>query len=100
MIVAELNIVRIAILESKAETPLIVDGDRMLANPVTFQQVQPIAWGHQQVWEAKCRVDCFQLPQCAPGHVGRDTLRLPGTEELFGRAVGEGLDHTRMYRVT
>lgn len=100
MIVAEFNIVRIAILETKADTPLLVYGDRMRANPVAFKQVQPITRGHQQICEAKCRGDRFQLPQGTPGHVGRDTLRLPGAEERFGRAVGESLDHTEVYCVT
>jgi len=43
----ELNIVRVAILETKADTPLIVHGDRLLANPITFERMQPIAGGHQ-----------------------------------------------------
>lgn len=100
MIVAELNIVRIAILETKADTPLIVYGDRMLTKPITFERMQPISWRHQQVRESECRVDRFQFPHRTPRHFGRDAFRLPGAEELFGRAVGERLDHTEMYRVT
>ena len=39
VIIAELNIVRIAILESKADTPLIVHGDRVLSGPISFERV-------------------------------------------------------------
>lgn len=49
MIVAKFDMARIAILETKADTPLIVYGDRMLTNPITFEKVQPIARGHQQI---------------------------------------------------
>lgn len=49
VIVAELNIVGIALLETKADTPVIVDGDRMLTTSITFEQMQPITREHQQM---------------------------------------------------
>ena len=39
VIIAELDIVRIAMLETKANTPLIVHGDRVLSGPISFECV-------------------------------------------------------------
>src|SRR3990167_3833649 len=37
MIICYLNVVRIAIFKSKAHSPLVVDGNRILPSPVSFQ---------------------------------------------------------------
>jgi len=37
MIVCHLNVVRIAVVKPKANPPLIVDGNRIVASPVSFQ---------------------------------------------------------------
>ena len=47
MVVAELNIVRIANFESKADTPLFIHGDRTLPDSITFERMQPISRRHQ-----------------------------------------------------
>lgn len=49
VVVAKLDVVGITIEEPKADSPLVVDRDRMLALPVPVQRVKPIAWRHLQV---------------------------------------------------
>jgi hypothetical protein len=46
-----------AAVEPKADTPLIVDPDRILASPISFQELQPVGWRHPQVIDPGCRID-------------------------------------------
>ena len=100
MIVAELDIMGIAVLESKADAPLIVDGDGILTRPIVLERVQPIPGWHAEVGEPRRNVDRFQLSQRATRHLDGYAFRLPGPEQLFGRAVREGLDHAEVYCIT
>lgn len=96
MVVTELNIVGVTIDETKADAPLIVDGNRVLACAIGFQRVKPIARRHSQVRQLRSDVNQFELPECAPRHVGRHSLRGSGHEQLFGPPVREGLDHIEL----
>ena len=100
MIVAELDIVGIAIFEPKADAPLIVDSDRMLPRAVAFERMEPVAGRYPQVGEHDRNMDSFQLAQGASSDVWRDPLRLPGPVQFFGLPIREGFDHAGMYRVT
>lgn len=44
VIVGNLDIVRTIVLPSKANPPLVVDADGVLAISIAFQGFQPIAW--------------------------------------------------------
>lgn len=46
MIVADLDVVRVTVNESKADTPLIVHGDGVLALAVTLERMESIARRH------------------------------------------------------
>ena len=48
MIVADLDVIRVAIGESKADPPLIVHGDGVLSLAVTLQSMEAIAGWHLQ----------------------------------------------------
>jgi hypothetical protein len=47
MVVYDLNVVRIALAPAKANSPLIVDPDAVLAFPIAPQGFQPIPWQPQ-----------------------------------------------------
>jgi len=49
MIIDDLDIKGMAILPSKADTPLIVDADAVLSSPVTAQFFETIAGWSQQI---------------------------------------------------
>jgi hypothetical protein len=49
MVVADLDVKDIAILESKADPPLIVDGDRVLPLSVVGQRMKAVTRGHLQI---------------------------------------------------
>jgi hypothetical protein len=47
MVVYDLNVVRIALAPAKANSPLIVDPDAVLAFPIAPQGFQPVPWQPQ-----------------------------------------------------
>ena len=95
VVIAELDVVRVAVSEAETDPPLIVDGDRVLAFPVPFQRMEPIAGRHPEVFEAGGHVHVLELPQRAPRQVRGDTTHVAGDEERLGASVGKGLDHRR-----
>jgi len=43
MVVADLDVVRVSVLEPETDSPLVVHGDRVLARPIALQRMEPIA---------------------------------------------------------
>ena len=72
MIVAEFDIVRITLVETKTNAPLIVHGNRVLSHPIILQGVQAIARWDPKVVETQCDMQRFQLTCIA----SRDTCQL------------------------
>lgn len=61
MIVAKLDIMRIAFFEAKADAPLVVNGNRMLARSIVPERVQPIPRRDAQIGKLRCHIDRFEL---------------------------------------
>ena len=102
MIICHHNVVRIAIFKPKANSPLIVDGNRILASPVSFQFMEPIARRDLQVSQVRSEIKIFQLSQRPLPDSRREPLRPATLVQLLRTLVGKGLDHARsvMWRVT
>lgn len=96
MIVAELDVVRVAIIEPKADAPLIIDRDGMLPCTVAFECVEPVAGRNAQVGHLRRHMHRFELSQGAARDVGPHSPGLSRAEVLLGLTVGEGLDHTKL----
>lgn len=96
MVVAELDVVRLAIDETETDAPLGIDRNGMLPNAVPLERMKPIARRHTQVRDLACRMDGFQLPERAPRYVGRHLLGPAGSEQLLGLPVSKGLDHSKV----
>ena len=94
--VAELDVIGIAVSEPKADSPLIIDGDRVLACPVTLQRVQPITWRHLKVGEPHGDMHEFQLAEGATCQFVGDAPPTPRAEEFLRAPIREGLDHRAM----
>jgi len=62
VVVTDFHIVGFAIDKSEADTPLIVDGYRMLTISISAKRVQPITWRHPEVAQDVCCIKLFQLP--------------------------------------
>ena len=96
MIVAELNVVRVAVVEPKADAPLIIDRDRMLPGTLAFEGVEPLAGRNAQVGHLRRDMPRVELSQGAARDVGWHPPCLPRAEELLGLTIGEGPDHPEL----
>ena len=95
MIIRHLNVVHIAIVKPKANPPLIVDGNRMLAGPVSFKFMEPVARRNLQVGHARREIKIFQLSQRPLPDSRREPLRPAALVQLLRTLVGKSLDHAR-----
>jgi len=65
MIISYFNIMRIAILEKKTDSPLIVDGNGVLSLPFSLQGMKVIARWNLQIIQAGSKINIFQAA-CGP----------------------------------
>jgi len=49
MIIYNFDIESITFVEYKANSPLIIDTDRMLACPITPQRLEPVSWRYAKI---------------------------------------------------
>jgi hypothetical protein len=67
----DFDLVRITISPCKADPPLVIDADRMLAATVTLQGFQPIAGRDTQVVKTSSVVEETQFSQCPSLYIRR-----------------------------
>ena len=79
---------------TKADAPLVVDRNRVLALAVPLQFVESITRRDPQVVEMGGQVDVLELAHRAPGDIGRKPFRLACNVQLLGLPIGERLDHS------
>jgi len=93
VIVGYLDVVRIAILEAKADPPLVVDADRVLTLSISTQGMESVAGGNSEIIKLRCMVNIFQSPNRPPQEVGRQSPRFALGEQVARVLVSERLDH-------
>ena len=93
MIIAELDVVGIAVHESKADSPLIIHANRMLSFPIAVERVKPIAGWDIQIVQPCGQIDIFKLASRSPGQLRRKSLCLASDVQLLRALVRERLDH-------
>ena len=96
VVVAELDVVRIAVDKTETDAPLVIDRNGVLPDAVSLECMEPIAGRHTQVRDLERRVDGFELSERAARHVGGHLLGLARSEQLLGLPVGKGLDHSKL----
>jgi hypothetical protein len=96
VIVTELHLEGVAVNEPKAEAPLVVHGDRVLALAITAEGVQSIPSRDAQVVQPLRSIEQVKLVRRPMNEVGWDPPRNAFAEQGFGPFVGEALDHGRM----
>ena len=62
MVVNDLDVEGIALLPAKANAPLIVDADRVLALAVALQRLEPVAGQAGKVFKRGGSVEDLELP--------------------------------------
>jgi hypothetical protein len=77
----------------KADTPLVVNPNAMLAFPLSQQRLQPIRWGYLQVSQRLTVMNHTKFPESCPLNVARHlTGKLP-LEYLLGLIAFEAFYH-------
>ncbi len=92
-VVADLDVVGIAVLEPKADTPLVADRDRELAGSTPPSACSLFPGGTRREFDLLGRVDRSQFAQHSPRDIWGLLSLLAGHVELLGLFVRERLDH-------
>lgn len=93
MIIAEFHVEGITIDESKADAPLVIDGDGMLALTIILECMEAISRRYAQVVQARREIDILEFARCPLGDLWLARLRSSSGEQLPSAAVRERLDH-------
>lgn len=93
MIVNDLNLVRVTVVPTKADAPLIVHANTVLAGPIALEFLEPIAGRDAEIIQNLRCVYGDEFAEHGPQELsGKSTYRL-ALEEGFGVSIGEALDH-------
>jgi hypothetical protein len=92
VVVRDLDSVRVSVPPHKADAPLIVDPNAVLALAVSMQGFQPVASWNGQVAELRREMYLVQFPARDALNSPELPYRLP-VKELLGIRVAEGPDH-------
>jgi hypothetical protein len=93
VIVNDLNFVGIAILPPKADTPLLVHANTVLADSIAPELLQSIARRHAEVLELLGRVHRHKFAQHRALEIRRIASDGLASEQTLGIAIGESVDH-------
>lgn len=93
MIVHDFHIVRVALAPAKADAPLVVDPDAVLALAITFQRFQSVCRGNPQVFERRRAVEHAQLAARHILNIRRQASGLRSRPDQLGFLVGKASDH-------
>lgn len=93
MVVNDLDLIGVGILPAKADAPLIVHPNTVLASAISLELFEAVARRHPKVIERLRGVEGDELPEHAPQEVGGKATDALALEEGFGVPVGEALDH-------
>jgi|SRR5579872_742599 len=89
VIVSDLNIERIAVEKAKADTPLVIDPDRMLSCSVVFQSFQPIRRWQPQILKPRCGMQLTKPHRGPLADIRRQSPTFASLEQSRGFGIGE-----------
>jgi hypothetical protein len=93
VVVGHLDFIGIAILKAKANSPLIVDVDGVLALPIAAQGMQPVADGDSEVAELLREVNMLQPSYRPSDDVWRQPPGLAREEQVARMLITERLNY-------
>jgi hypothetical protein len=93
VIVNDLYLVGIAILPPKADAPLLVDANTVLAGAIAPELLQSIAGRHAEVVELLGRVHRHKLAQHRALEIRGISSDGLASEQTLSISIGEGVDH-------
>lgn len=93
MVIDDLDIVRIGILPSEADPPLIVDADAVLAGTIAFEFLEAVPRRYAEVVECLGGIDGDQLPQHHPPELRWIPPHRLAPEQARRIPIAKALDH-------
>lgn len=72
MVVADFDVIGVAVHEMKADAPLIINRNRVLTPPVVLQCVKAIPRGHLEVFKSLSQIHVLQFSNGASRDVSRE----------------------------
>jgi hypothetical protein len=93
MVIHDLDLLRPTIAPDKADTPLVIDPDRMLPGAISFKGLKAIPWRRGQISQDLRGIQLQQLALCRTVNGSRQTPAGNSVKQVFRIAVGEGSDH-------
>jgi hypothetical protein len=95
VVIDDFDIEGIAVLETKAHTPLIVDADTPLAGAIASQRLESVGRRISQGFDRRGRIQLIQAPHGASVNVLRQSPRSSRREQGLRFLVGEASYHWR-----
>jgi hypothetical protein len=83
----------VALTPVKADAPLLVDPNAVLALPIAFQSFKLIRARNRKVFQVSSRVQLLQLHERPLLNVAWNPLGVLATPNPFGFLSSKGLDH-------
>jgi hypothetical protein len=96
MVVRDFDIFGTSFGPPEADSPLIVDADRVLTASVTLQRLKTIAGRNAQLGQTRYSVDLAELPQGGVLDIGRQAAALFATPDDLGFPFPETPDHVEL----
>ena len=93
VVIENLNIERIAFIESETDSPLRVNANAPLPFPIALQSLQHVRRGQAQILDASRGVQLCKAHRRTHSNLRRKTARLARRVESLRFGVGEGVDH-------
>lgn len=93
MVIADFDVIGIAGGETETDSPLIVDGDRILTFSVAGKRMKPVTRRYLQVLQARGQIQVLELARGSFRDVRRKPLCLACNVELLGTSIRERFDH-------
>jgi hypothetical protein len=93
VVIYDLYIERVAVDKAKADTPLVIDPDRMPSCTVAFQQFKPIRRGQSQIFYMVCGIQLLKPHDDTSQDLSRQAPALARVEKLLCLGISKRSDH-------
>jgi len=100
VIVGEFHVVGVTVAPGKADPPLIVDPDAVLAHSIPAQGLETVTWYDGQLLEAVRRMDHLKLSARPRDDPAINASHEAALEQRGCTAVSEAPDHAVTYHIT
>lgn len=93
MVVHDFDMVRIALMPAKADAPLVVNADAVLAFSVAFERFQPVRRRNPQLIEIGDVIEHAQFTARDVLDIARQAARRRTCPDFLDFLVGKGVNH-------